>query len=160
MAKRIIEHSHDEDTGVYSFTIGAETFSVDPNTLSDEVRQDIFYYGLGQLYPDRVSQETAEAKIAGMRKVHERLLAGVWRAKREGVGGGRTTDLLTAVAQVYGIEEVVAATKLAALSKETKNDLRKHPKIAEVIASIQEERAKSKRKELKKAAAEMVLPSF
>jgi hypothetical protein len=145
-------------TGV---TIGfkeGEPLTVLLKELGKDIVKHLALHGLSQKLGDSYSGEK-DIKVARTKaqNVAERLLAGDWRAVREGGGGGRITDLAQALARITG-QEIEAATKVIEnMDKDGKSELRAHPQIKVAMAEIAAERAKAALAEAKKSGDETAL---
>lgn len=151
MAKKSIDVEAQSVT--FDFGDGrVETFKL--AGMSDEMKIQLALHGASQKIGD--SYASAKAQTDGTEidpadwsqqqsaGVIAQLLADDWTVRS--VGGATETDLMVAFAQVTGKDLV------ADLDKDQKAALRKHPKIAAVLARIKSERADAKAAASAKAA--------
>lgn len=143
MAKKVV----DVETQSVTFDFGdgrVETFQL--GNVSDEMKIQLALHGasqkIGDSYASAKSQtegteidpsDWSQQQSAG---VIAQLLADDWTVRTP--GSAAVTDLMSAFAEVTGDE------LQAELSKDDKAALRKHPKIAAVLARIKSERADAK----------------
>jgi hypothetical protein len=132
----------EDKSGVTITFENGETLTVKLTDLSEDIVQQLALHGLSQKLGDSYSGETELPVAKGKAQaVADRLRAGDWRAVGEGGGGGRITDLATALATVTGktLEEAVGV--IENMTKEQKKELRKHPAINTETKRIAFERA-------------------
>lgn len=121
---------------------------VDMTTLAADIVTQLTAHGFKQKVADAAAIErdpetgrpaTPASKIARMRAVFERLVAGEWRATGEGgVGGGL---LFRALCELYDGTKTPEAIReyLAAKSDKQKAALRLNPKVAPIIERLRAE---------------------
>lgn len=127
----------------------------DVNSLSDEIKHHLMMHGASQKIGDSYSGEK-DVSVARTKaeKTVQNLIAGEWKAQREGGGGGRISDLAKALAAVAGVELSQAVEKIMEMDKDAKKELRAHPKIKLELIKLQQQKAEE---ELAEAGD---LPSF
>jgi len=134
----------DDLSGVAIEFSSGERLAANLADLTAEIITQLALHGLSQKLGDSYAGEkdVSVAKVkAG--KVLERLVAGDWRAVREGGGGGRITDLAQALADITGRTIEEAVSRIEDMDKDEKSALRKHKKIKARLAEIAYERAKA-----------------
>lgn len=132
------------DTGVeFGFTNG-ENLVLNLSDLSPEMVTQLALHGISQKVGDAYSgvKGNVEEAISLARAIIDRLKTGEFNAKREGgSASGRVTDLARALSEVAGKEISECVAKLDEMEKAEKLALRKHPKVAAVLARLAAERA-------------------
>ncbi len=68
-------------------SVTEETLTIDGKSFPEEIRAEIFVYGISKIIDDRLSQVAADDKIAETRKLVAQLKSGEWKAER--VAGAR-----------------------------------------------------------------------
>lgn len=120
------------------------TVAVSLSDLPAEIVTQLALHGLSQKLGDSYAGVKGDAK-EGFKlasAVAERLRSGEFNAKREGSGAsGKVTDLARALAEVAGKELSEAVARLDQMEKAEKLELRRHPRIAAVLARMAAERA-------------------
>ena len=121
--------------------------------LTDEIKHQLMVHGLKQKVVDAAAiprdvetgrSASVEDKIAAMRAVAGRLLAGEWNAVREGGGGNAGGLLLRALAEIKpNVPREELAEWLAGKDAKQKAALRASPKIAAIIERIKAAAGKS-----------------
>lgn len=152
--KRIPALSAEIANGVLTITAAnGAVFFVAPYDLTPEVRDYATLHGLKQKLVDAAAisrnLETGRAasvddKVAAVRVVYERLLAGQWNAPREGAGGGGGL-LFRALCRMYAGKKDEDAIRefLEGKTDAEKTALRKNPKVAAIIDDIRAESGKA-----------------
>lgn len=114
-----------------------------PQELSQEMKDRLMYHGAIQKIRDSYAGAKGDTNlaIANASSVIEGLLAGEWNRRGGGTGG---TLLVEAIARIKGYEQSEAREKVAELSEEQREALKKSPTVAAAIAEIQAERRKAK----------------
>jgi hypothetical protein len=134
------------ESGVEITFSNEETLSVGLSDLSEEIVKQLALHGLSQKLGDSYAGSKGDAgeAVKMARAVADRLKSGEWTAKRESSGGtGRVTDLARALAEVAGKEIVEAVAVLDGMEKGEKLALRKHARIAAVLARMAMEKAQA-----------------
>ena len=129
--------------------VGVARIAVD--ALSAEIRERAMYHGLEQKIRDAaaiaytqkdgtVRRPTAREKYDAMRTVIETLESGEWNKRREGVADGSL--LFEALCRMYDGKKSPDEIRswLDGKDEKTKANLRRNPKVAELIAVIRAER--------------------
>ena len=152
---QLITTELDED-GIIRFKVdGVGEFCFDPLKATDEVRSRAMIHGFVQKISDKAAlgrdpdtgrSASPEDKFAAMKAMADRLAAGgEWNARREAGAGAPTGGLLVAaLCRLYphkGREQLAAYVK--GLSKAAQGKVRATARVAEQIAAIRAERAKS-----------------
>lgn len=134
-----------------------QKLAIDARTLTDDIRTQALMHGLKQKLvdaaaisrnPDTGKAATVDDKYKAVREVYDRLLGGEWNKNREGgtVAGGY---LYRALVRLYDGKKTPEVLK-AYLEKRTdaeKAELRKNPKVAELIEALKQEDAARKAKD-------------
>lgn len=68
-------------------SVTEETLTIDGKSFPEEIRAEIFVYGISKIIDDRLSQVDATDKIAETRKLVAQFKSGEWKAER--VAGAR-----------------------------------------------------------------------
>lgn len=133
------------DTGVVVHFTDGEEVRVELDDLPAEIVHNLAKHGLAQKLGDSYAGEKElEVAKAKAKKVAERLVAGEWKAVREASGGGRITDLATALARVTGKDLAECVEVITGMDKEQKKALRGHPQVKLALKELAAERAREK----------------
>ncbi len=142
----------EDGTTTITFTSASgESVEVAVDTLSDEIRHQAMCHGLVQKCIDAAAiprdpvtgkSATPEAKIAAIREVAERLVAGSWNKGRgEGGGVAKGGMLFAALCEYKPQADPEALRKwLSERSAKEKADLRKIPALATIIERLRAEK--------------------
>lgn len=124
---------------VFSFANGGGV-EIDPSALSGEMKDQLVLHGLTQKIRDSFASAKGDANFAQAQAegVCEALLSGEWN--RRGGGGFGGSLLAEAVARIKGIEIGEAKERLAALSDEQRDALKKAASVKKEILAIKAER--------------------
>ena len=132
--------------------------TVHADDLSPAIRDAAVMHGLKQKLidaaaiarnPDTGATATIADKYAAVREVYDRITAtdgtATWNKVRggEGTGNAKGGLLVAAIVRITGKTRDAVLEYVDALSKEQVAALRKNPRVAEMIATIQSERAKT-----------------
>lgn len=155
--KQVVVNEAGEPTGVIQFTFeDGRSLSIDANALAEKIKFRALVHGLSQKVGDSYAGAKAEAdpvafSYEAAKGTIEQILAGDWKAARE--GGPRVTDLAKACAIVTGqtLEEAVAF--VGQLDEDATKALRKKPKIAAALAKMAADKAIEKANKAAEAAA-------
>ena len=134
-------------TGVVRFTFEDESVQeVDVFALPEAIQKHLAVHGASQKIGDSYAGAKAEENPLAFAKesvkgVIDQLVAGIWRAAREGGGGPRVSDLTAAWARVSGDSVEASAEFIGSLSADDAKALRKKPKVAAALAAIAAEKA-------------------
>ena len=155
MARASIAKKDIEGTNIVLHFSDDTTLTCDVASLSDDIKEALMMHGASQKIGDSYSGEK-DVSVARTKaqKTIDNLVAGEWKAQREGGGGGRISDLAKALAAVAGVELEQAVEKIMEMDKEAKKELRAHPKIKLELINLQKQKAEE---ELAEAGE---LPSF
>ena len=132
------------ESGVSITFSNEQTLLVYLGELTEEIVRQLALHGLSQKLGDAYAGVKGDPKTGFELAfaVAERLKNGEFNAKREGTGAtGRVTDLAKALAEVAGRELSEAVARLDEMAKAEKLELRRHPRIAAVLARMAAERA-------------------
>jgi hypothetical protein len=146
----MIRRTRDDEGGTITFSIaGFPDITIDTSRLPEGVRDRAVLHGISQRVGDSAAGLGHDLKRAHatMQSVVDRLMAGEWGTER--VGEGRATDVATAVAEYFSeagkaMTPSQASEALAALTKEQRASIRRHPEIARRTARLAAERAAAK----------------
>lgn len=141
IAKKVI---HEDLSGVtIEFTDGS-TLTTRLDELSPEIVTQLALHGLTQKKGDSYAGEQDVTVARGKAQaVKDRLVAGDWKAVREGGGGGRISDLAQALAEITGRTVEEAVTIIEGMEKADKAGLRKHPKVKVKLRQLELARAEA-----------------
>jgi len=158
------ETTFDPETGIVhtAYSDGHDT-DRDTEMLSDVIQRTLLLHGLKQKLGDSTAGYKGVLEDAGPEQAliwcqdnHDRvwgsLMAGEWTSRGE--GQIRVTDLMQAVARVYGESLDVVIAKIGPMSKEEKEALKEVPLIQEALLTVRAERAARKASEATEAAKE------
>lgn len=152
--KRIPAISAEIADGILTLTASnGDSFAIRATDLTPEIREYATMHGLKQKLVDAAAisrnPETGRAasiedKVAAVRAVFDRLLAGQWNAPREG-GGGAGGLLFRALCRMYAGKKDEGAIRefLESKTDAEKTALRKNPKVAAIIEEIRAETGKA-----------------
>jgi hypothetical protein len=132
------------EEGVQILFSNEQVVAVQLSELSPEIVTQLALHGLSQKLGDSYAgvKGDAEEAVSLASAVAERLKNGEFNAKREGTGGtGKVTDLARALAEVAKKDLSEAVGRLDQMEKAEKLELRRHPRIAAVLARMAAERA-------------------
>lgn len=145
----LYEYTYGTDSGMFEFASSAPIV-VDWNGLTPEIRHALMAHGLKQKIADGAAMSrnpetgrpaTDADKIARMRAIADRLMAGQWRAEAE--GGATGGLLLRALLELYPNrtrEDIIAY--LEKRSDKEKAQLRATAKVAPIIERLRAEAGK------------------
>lgn len=120
--------------------------------LPESTVANLVCHGLSQKLGDSYSgAESSEDAQSYLEKVLQRLVAGEWKAAREGGGGRGVSQLVEALHRATGKPLDECNATVDGLDEDAKKGLRQHPEIKEQLAQIKLENAQ---KAAEKAAAE------
>ena len=138
-------------TGIIFDVDGIGRLTLDVSTMSDDIRTRAMFHGFEQKVRDAaaigytqndgtVRRPTAREKYDAMRTVIETLKSGEWNKRREGVADGGL--LFEALCRMYDGKKSPDEIRswLDGKDEKTKANLRRNPKVAELIAVIRAER--------------------
>lgn len=135
-----------------------EKLAIDARQLSPEIQHMAMMHGLKQKLidaaaiarnPDTGATAKIADKYAAVREVYDRITAtdgsATWNKVRggEGTGNAKGGLLVAAMVRITGKTRDAVLEYVDGLSKEQVAALRKNPRVAEMIATIQSERAKT-----------------
>ena len=111
--------------------------------------------------PDTGRSATTADKMAAIREVYERLLAGEWNKRREGSGGAAGGLLFSALCRLYAGSKTDAEVRafIEAMDDKQQAAMRAHAKVAPIIEAIKAERA-AKRPEVASVDVDAMLAGF
>lgn len=141
MAKNAIAQS-DVVKGKLVFTFANDArVEIDPAKISDEIRDQLVMHGLTQKIRDSFAGAKGDVNfaVAQAEGVVEALLAGEWNRRGGGAFGGNL--LAEAVARLKGIEIGEARQRLAELTDDQREALKKASSVKKAILEIKAERA-------------------
>lgn len=148
------------ESGALTFTVGSASFTIDPATFAEEIRNRAMAHGFVQKISDAAaiakSELTGDAakdaatKFEAMRSVAERLESGEW-SKRSGDGSGPVAGIIYRAFEEWalamaakGKKDAPTAEKLRSVydakSRAEQLALRNVPAIAKIIDRIKSER--------------------
>lgn len=133
---------------VVSFKFGNNTeLTLDVSTLDESIQTELMLHGALQKIGDSYAGAAGDYDFAigNAKKVIENLLAGNWKAAREGgEAKPKTGELAEAIARIKGIEVAAAAELVNSLSDEQRKAVRGKDAVKAVIAQIRFEKAQKK----------------
>ena len=147
-----------------------ERIHLDANQLTREIFEAATMHGLKQKLvdaaaisrnPDTGRSATTADKMAAIREVYERLLAGEWNKRREGSGGAAGGLLFSALCRLYAGSKTDAEVRafIEAMDDKQQAAMRAHAKVAPIIEAIKAERA-AKRPEVASVDVDAMLAGF
>lgn len=118
-----------------------EKLTIDPSQLSDAIREQLVLHGLTQKVRDSFAGAKGDVNYAQAQAegVAEALMAGEWNRRGGGAFGGNL--LAEAVARIKGIEISEARERLADLTDDQRDALKKSPSVKRMILTIKADRA-------------------
>lgn len=141
---RFCNKEYDMDTGVVDFQFGnGKTLQIDSSAIPEDTRKQLMLHGISQKVGDSfagVKGNFAEG-IQNAKDTIEQLLAGVWKADREGDAKPRLAELAAAIARLKGVELEKATAAVEAASEEQRKGWRANLKVKNAIAQIRAENA-------------------
>lgn len=136
------------DGSTVSFTFGnGTTLALDVSTLDETIQTELMLHGALQKIGDSYAGAAGDFDfaISNAQKVIDNLLAGNWKAAREGgEAKPKTGELAEAIARIKGIEIAQAAELVNGLSDEQRKAVRGKDAVKAVIAQIRYEKATAK----------------
>jgi hypothetical protein len=125
---------------VLTFANGGKV-ECDPSALSAEIKDQLVLHGLTQKLRDSFAGAKGDANYAQAQAegVWEALIAGEWNRRGGGAFGGNL--LAEAVARLKEIEVSEARERLAGLTDDQREALKKSPSVKKMILTIKAERA-------------------
>ncbi len=115
-------------------------FEINGLEFPDEIRDEIFVYGISKIIDDRLSQVPADLKIDEAEKLVEQFMAGNWKAERTARARFLPT-VVEAIAQIKGCSVASAQAAYRGLDDEQRIVLKGN--LAETISAIEEARSKA-----------------
>lgn len=116
--------------------------SLSLDELKPETVEQLALHGLSQKGGDACSGMSKDRDFAGaygaIQTVLDNLRNGLWSSR----AGSSTSDLVTVLAKILGIEEEEAQLKVDRANEEQLSAIRKNPQVKAAIAKLQEARAK------------------
>lgn len=160
MTKKLV--SIENESVTITFDDG-ESVTLATADISTEMQVRAMLHGLSQKLGDSYAGAASEADPLAYAKsavadVIANLKAGDWRAATTGTGGSRVSDLALALAELQGIDIAQAVEALAESTDEQKDTLRKHPRVAAVMARIKAAKAAERAAKAAEKAANSDLP--
>jgi hypothetical protein len=136
-----------EGTSV-SFKFGNGTELVlDVSTLNEDIQTELMLHGALQKIGDSYAGAAGDYDFAigNAQKVIDNLIAGAWKAAREGgEAKPRTGELAEAIARLKGIEVGDAQALVDGLSDEQRKAVRAKDAVKAAVAQIRYEKAQAK----------------
>lgn len=130
------------ETGV-TFIVGETKLAIDVSDVPQALVQKLLVHGLNAKCGDAAaSAETDAERIQRISTAIANLKAGVWSAG----GGGNSSIIVEAISRVMQLTIEEAQEKFDALDDEAEKLVRKHPKVKEAVAKIQQERTEASAK--------------
>lgn len=130
-----------------------EQLAVTPAMFNPDIRAQAMMHGFKQKLvdaaalsrnPDTGRSATADDKFMAVREVYARLIDGHWNKPRDGAGSVKGGLLFAALCRMQPEKPAEAIREwLDGKTDEQKSALRKNPRVAAIIATIQSERAKA-----------------
>lgn len=147
-----------------------ERIHLDANSLTREIFEAATMHGLKQKLVDAAAisrnpetgrSATTADKMAAIREVYERLLAGEWNKRREGGTGANGGLLFSALCRFYAGSRTEAEVRafIEGLDEKAQAAMRAHAKVAPIIETIKAERA-AKRSDVAAIDADALLAGF
>lgn len=128
---------------VLTYTTERDTFEIDAEMLTDEIRSHAMMHGLRQKISDSYAGLKTDLDItAAIRSTIETLKNGVWNAGRSTNGG----IWVEAIVRATGAELEDVIAKWNEMDEDMQKELKKHPAIKAAKAEIELERAQAKAK--------------
>lgn len=141
---KFCDKEYNED-GSAEFKFGNGTVvSVNVNDFDEEIKFNLMMHGLMQKIGDSFAGAKGDYAIGvgSAEKVIAQLQAGQWTASRaSGEAKPKTGELVTALANLKGLEPEVVAVAVEKATDEQRKAWRKHPAIAAEIARMRAEKA-------------------
>jgi len=137
------------DGTLLTISMGAEVLQIDASALTGTMQRHALMHGLKQKIcdaaaigrnPETGKSATDAEKIAAMRTVIARVVAGEWNSTQRGTGSAANEILIEALHRVTGKALEQLRAYVAEQKRSTIEALRLNPRIAETIAEIIEER--------------------
>lgn len=133
---------------IVRFTFGNGTkLELDVSTLDETIQIELMLHGALQKIGDSYAGAAGDYDFAigNARKVIDNLIAGNWKAAREGgEAKPKTGELAEAIARIKGIEVAQAAELVNGLSDEQRKAVRGKDAVKAEIAKIRFEKAQKK----------------
>ena len=125
---------------VFTFSNG-EKVTLNPANLSDAMKEQAVLHGLTQKIRDSFAGAKGDVNYAqaSAEAVVEALTSGEWNRRGGGAFGGNL--LVEAVARIKGLETGEARERLAALTDDQRDALKKAPAVKAMILTIRAERS-------------------
>lgn len=145
---------YDLDTGLVEFAFGnGKVLNVDSNAIPEETRKQLMLHGISQKVGDSfagVKGNFAEG-IQNAQDTIDQLLAGVWKADREGDARPRLAELAEAIARIKQVPLEAATKAVEAGTDDQRKGWRSNSKVKAVIAQIRAEKAAKALEDAQKA---------
>ena len=131
----------DEQAGRVTFTLGnGLKVSVGLGELPEVMRDRLALHGLSQKVGDAsagyAKAEDYRGAFGAMQGTVDNLLEGVWSVR----GGSGTADLVTALAELQGLDTDVVEEAVGRMTEEQLAAVTKHPQVKVKIAEIRKAR--------------------
>lgn len=146
----------EQDTVVISFSDG-ETLLVDPNDLSEEIRTELMFLGLGNKLRDSWASAKGDLAFAkgAANKTLDNLKNGLFTASRaSGAGVQKVGELMQAIANIKGLEIAKVQEVVAKASPEQLAAWRKNAQVKVEILRLRTEAARARLEKASAAAPE------
>lgn len=113
-----VKYEHSDGQTVFTNQLNDQTFTVAWSEYSDEIKQRLLEYGIQQKFSDfkvghfsgKEPLLTKEERLSVMEELHEMLLAGEWKAKREGGSGISISGILAKIPSMKKAEKELMKT--------------------------------------------------
>lgn len=133
---------------VVRFTFGnGQALELDVSTLDESIQTELMLHGALQKIGDSYAGAAGDYDfaISNAKKVIDNLVAGNWKAAREGgEAKPKTGELAEAIARIKGIEVAQAAELVNSLSDDQRKAVRGKDAVKAAIAQIRYEKAQAK----------------
>jgi hypothetical protein len=137
------------DGSLVSFKFGnGQELALDVSTLNEDIQLELMLHGALQKIGDSYAGAAGDYDFAigNAQKIIDNLVAGAWKATREGSGEAkpRTGELAEAIARLKGIEVADAQALVDSLSDEQRKAVRGKDAVKAAVAQIRYEKAQAK----------------
>jgi len=141
---RFCNKEYDMDTGIVEFQFGnGKTLPLDTNELPEDTQKQLMLHGTSQKVGDSFAGVKGDfaAGIQAAQDTINQLLAGIWKADREGDAKPRLAELAEAIARIKGVDLEKATKAVEAADEKSRKDWRSNLQVKSVIATLRSEKA-------------------
>ncbi len=160
-AQKCTKTTREDKSGVDFNFVNGTAVTILLSDLSSDIVTDLALHGLSQKGGDSYAGiERIDDAVAALNGVKERLLAGEWKAAREGGNKPNFSKLVRALfmATEDDVTEEDCRETVASLDDDGRKELRQHPQIDALIKQIDAEAAAERAKAALAKAAESTTP--